>query len=180
MKSHSAKAWPTQCLDLISMVHRDLSKFDEDALKWGDLWRKGISQLVVLRSHLSCIADLKEKYNIRITFQQFNEFLLHSRWEVKLVEHILESNSQCDLERTLNQFAMPFLNTNGISSDELVWAELQKSKYSDESKIVLIRSLEDSNKKKTALLDIIRLVNKPWPKSLQEFVTSVLVANPNQ
>ena len=79
-----------------------------------------------------------------------------------------------------NQFVMPFLNANGISSDELVWAELQKSKYSDESKIVLIRSLEDSNKKKTALLDIIRLVNKPWPKSLQEFVTSILVANPNQ
>ena len=120
------------------MVHRNLSKFDEDALKWGDLWRKGISQLVVLRSHLSCIADLKEKYNIRITFQQFNEFLLHSRWEIKLVEHILESNSQCDLERTLNQFVMPFLNANGISSDELVWAELQKSKYSDESKIVLV------------------------------------------
>ena len=97
-----------------------------------------------------------------------------------MVEHILESNSQCDLERTLNQFVMPFLNANGISSDEVVWAELQKSKYSDESKIVLIRSLEDSNKKKTALLDIIRLVNKPWPKSLQEFVTSVLVANANQ
>ena len=42
LKPHSAKAWPTQCLDLISMVHRDLSKFDEDALKWGDLWRNAL------------------------------------------------------------------------------------------------------------------------------------------
>ena len=46
---------------------------------------------------------------------------------VKLVEHILESDSPCDLETTVNQFAMPFLNANGISSDELVLAELQKS-----------------------------------------------------
>ena len=97
-----------------------------------------------------------------------------------MVEHILELNSQCDLERTLNQFVMPFLTSNGIPTDDLVWTELQKPKYNDESKIVLIRSLEDSNKKKTALLDIIRLVNKPWPKSLQEFVTSILLANPNQ
>lgn len=174
------KAWPTQCLDLISMIHRDLSTFDENAVKPGDLWRKGISQLVVLRSHLYCIADLKEKYNIRITFKQFNEFLLHSRWEIKLVEHILETKAQCDLEQTLNQFVMPFLNANGISTDELVWTELQKPKYSDESKIVLICSLEDSNKKKAALLDIIRLVNKPWPKSLQELVTSILMASRNQ
>ena len=66
------------------------------------------------------LLQLEEKYNLKISFKNLNEYKTQPRWQLALVEDKLSTCQQSDLEQMLTNFVVPFLQVNCIDSDPVI------------------------------------------------------------
>ena len=114
-------AWPKKCLELIDMVEKTLT-YSSDSIKFSRVShsRNGIKVLQTMKNQLSTLAELKEKYAISVTFDDFNTLLLSPIWQLGLVRSKISTAKPNEIEALLNKFVTPFLLANCQNADGLL------------------------------------------------------------
>lgn len=163
--------WPRDCVQLIELVESNLQvqeEFQEQETK-----RPSIRILSELKSCMVNLLQLEEKYNLKISFENLNEYKSQPRWQLALVEDKLSTCQQSDLEQMLNNFVIPFLQVNCIDSDPVIIKELESDRWSVDSKLSLIKVLSDTEKQKKFALKILQSSSKPLPSSIVAFCATI-------
>ena len=65
------------------------------------------------------LAELKEKYAISVTFDDFNTLLLSPIWQLELVRLKISTAKPNEIDALLNKFVTPFLLANCQNADAL-------------------------------------------------------------
>ena len=81
--------------------------------------RNGVKVLQTMKNQLSTLAELKEKYAISVTFDDFNTLLLSPIWQLELVRSKISSAKPNEIGALLNKFVTPFLLANCQNADSL-------------------------------------------------------------
>ena len=80
-------AWPAKCLDLIDMVNRKLLKSQgSNNFCRVNYNGPGVKMLQTMKNQLTMISELKENYNVQLSFDQYNELMTHTVWQCELVK----------------------------------------------------------------------------------------------
>jgi len=168
-------AWPSKCLELINMVYETTVSDTGGAVNFTRVGHcgTGVKVLQSMKNQLTTLVELKENYDVTVSFKDFNNLLLNPIWQLELISMKISSAKQSEIEPLLTKFVTPFLSANCRNGDDIFVEELAKAKWNTDVKIRFIESISDAERRKKALYNLLLTFGKPWPKQVENFALNI-------